>query len=130
MPQRPRCHRPNGKKVRAIKRRRTDRRRGTSAERGYGAKWQRLSIAYRRANPLCVECRREGRVGPAECVDHIIPHKGDPDLFWDQSNWQSSCKHHHDQKTGARTAASVAHRASAGARARHRRARTMVPPHG
>jgi 5-methylcytosine-specific restriction endonuclease McrA len=21
-------------------------------------------------------------------VDHIRPHRGDPDLFWDQRNWQ------------------------------------------
>lgn len=32
-------------------------------------------------------------------VDHIIPHKGDPELFWDQDNWQSLCKPHHDRKT-------------------------------
>ncbi len=35
----------------------------------------------------------------ADVVDHIIPHKGDQSLFWDSSNWQPLCKHHHDQKT-------------------------------
>ena len=33
-------------------------------------------------------------------VDHIIPHRGDPELFWDRSNWQALCKNCHDRKTG------------------------------
>ena len=32
-------------------------------------------------------------------MDHIRPHRGDPVLFWDQTNWQPLCKHHHDVKT-------------------------------
>lgn len=32
----------------------------------------------------------------AEVVDHIIPHRGDLDLFHDPENWQSLCKHCHD----------------------------------
>lgn len=32
-------------------------------------------------------------------VDHIIPHRGNYDLFWNQDNWQTLCKLHHDQKT-------------------------------
>ena len=28
----------------------------------------------------------------SECVDHIVPHKGDQQLFWDQSNWQALCR--------------------------------------
>jgi 5-methylcytosine-specific restriction protein A len=35
----------------------------------------------------------------ATVVDHIIPHRGDPTLFWDESNWQPLCKKCHDQKT-------------------------------
>jgi 5-methylcytosine-specific restriction protein A len=33
-------------------------------------------------------------------VDHIIPHRGDQYLFWDQENWQALCKDCHDRKTG------------------------------
>jgi 5-methylcytosine-specific restriction endonuclease McrA len=29
-------------------------------------------------------------------VDHTIPHKGDQVLFWDRTNWQASCRPHHD----------------------------------
>ncbi len=70
--------------------------RKTSAQRGYGSAWQRARKAYLLAHPLCVMCQEEGRTTPAEVVDHVIPHKGDPDLFWDQENWQALCKRHHD----------------------------------
>lgn len=78
---------------------RYDSQRGTAHQRGYTGRWQKARIAYLRRNPLCVVCGREGRVKEATDVDHIIPHKGDRELFWDESNWQSLCKHHHDVKT-------------------------------
>lgn len=31
-----------------------------------------------------------------EVVDHVVPHRGDHDLFWDEDNWQASCRWHHD----------------------------------
>ena len=41
---------------------------------------------------------REGReVNGSVCVDHIVPHKGDPVLFNDVRNWQPLCKAHHDR---------------------------------
>jgi 5-methylcytosine-specific restriction protein A len=33
-------------------------------------------------------------------VDHIVPHRGREQLFWDESNWQALCKPCHDKKTG------------------------------
>ena len=71
----------------------------SASARGYGSRWRRLSKAYLRVHPLCVVCAREGRYVKAEVVDHVVPHRGDPVLFWDQDNWQSLCKHHHDVKT-------------------------------
>jgi 5-methylcytosine-specific restriction protein A len=36
---------------------------------------------------------------PAKLVaDHVIPHRGDPDLFWDPSNLQCLCKPCHDTR--------------------------------
>ncbi|WP_245294412.1 hypothetical protein [Rhizobium aegyptiacum] len=32
----------------------------------------------------------------AEVVDHKRRHQGDPELFFDATNLQSLCKHHHD----------------------------------
>ena len=67
----------------------------TSAERGYGHKWQQAREAYLRENPLCVMCRDDGAVTAATVVDHIEPHKGDQALFWNRRNWQSLCASHH-----------------------------------
>ena len=48
---------------------------------------------------MCIECHRTGRSEAATVVDHIVPHKGDQVMFWDQRNWQPMCKMHHDVKT-------------------------------
>lgn len=71
----------------------------SAARRGYGKRWQAALKAYLRAHPLCRTCYQKGRYVKAEVVDHIVPHRGDPALFWDQSNWQPLCKRCHDQKT-------------------------------
>jgi 5-methylcytosine-specific restriction protein A len=42
-------------------------------------------------------CEQLGRVTAATVVDHKIPHKGDPQLFWDETNWQSLCAPCHDR---------------------------------
>lgn len=83
----------------SARRKASDARRGTSAQRGYGARWQRARIVYLRANPLCVEHQARGKLVDATVVDHIIPHRGDTDLMWDESNWQGLCKPCHDSKT-------------------------------
>lgn len=83
-----------------------------TASRGYGWQWQRARDVYLAAHPLCAECRRNGIVASAVLVDHIIPHKGDQFLFWDEGNWQSLCKPCHDRKTAIEDGGfgNVAHR--------------------
>lgn len=76
-----------------------DRERGSAAKRGYGRRWRKESKAFLALNPLCRPCEREGDVTAATSVDHIIPHKGDMELFWDQDNWQSICDPCHGEKT-------------------------------
>ncbi len=46
---------------------------------------------------LCqiAETLREKRVGPV--VDHVRPHRGGPDLFWDEDNLQAVSKAYHDR---------------------------------
>ncbi|QEL11324.1 HNH endonuclease [Kushneria phosphatilytica] len=68
----------------------------TTAQRGYGSKWQRARAQYLANNPLCVICERQGAVTAATVVDHIKPHRGDSKLFWRRSNWQALCKTCHD----------------------------------
>lgn len=42
-------------------------------------------------------CAKVGVDRAAEVVDHIVPHKGDLSLFWNQENWQSLCEPHHNR---------------------------------
>ena len=74
--------------------------RPSAASRGYGPEWRKARKHYLEAHPLCVECMKEGRYVKATDVDHIIPHRGDPILFWDRGNWQALCHSHHSKKTG------------------------------
>lgn len=79
------------RQVERQRQRRDDGRRGSSRERGYSARWDRAAKRFRRAHPLCARCEAKGKVVPADVVDHIVPHRGDPALFWDEANWQSLC---------------------------------------
>ncbi|MBC3411292.1 MULTISPECIES: HNH endonuclease [Pseudomonas] len=63
----------------------------TSTQRGYDYRWQKARDRHLRANPLCVYCAKVGKTAAASVVDHIIPHRGDQALFWDEGNWQSLC---------------------------------------
>ena len=84
-----------------------DDRRGSSAQRGYGYRWQQARAVFLRENPLCCMCLADDVLTEATVVDHITPHRGDDSLFWDRANWQPLCKRHHDsdkqssEKTGA-----------------------------
>lgn len=97
MPVRPRKHAPSkpATKVHLA----PEQQRGTSAQRGYGYRWQQARAGYLAIHPLCAECERSGRVTIATDLDHITPHKGDMVLFWDRSNWQGLCHSCHSTKT-------------------------------
>jgi HNH endonuclease. len=69
----------------------------TSAQRGYGYKWQQARAQFLREHPLCVMCQAVGRVEAATVVDHVTPHRGDQSLFWRRSNWQPLCATHHSR---------------------------------
>lgn len=81
---------------------RYDRYRGTAAQRGYDGQWRKARLGFLRKHPLCVYCLKVDKIEAATVVDHIEPHKGDKELFWRRSNWQSLCKVCHDAKTAKR----------------------------
>jgi 5-methylcytosine-specific restriction protein A len=60
------------------------------------ARWVHGRVAHLSANPLCAMCAVVGHVCAASVVDHIRPHRGDADRFFDRSNWQSLCTTCHD----------------------------------
>jgi 5-methylcytosine-specific restriction enzyme A len=45
-------------------------------------RWRRLRRHQLRAEPLCRFCTRDGKAVPANFVDHVERHFGDPDKFW------------------------------------------------
>ena len=73
--------------------------RGNSAERGYDDRWRKYRLSFLADHPLCVECRKAGMVVEATVVDHIVPHRGDYELFWEPANHQPLCERHHNRKT-------------------------------
>ena len=87
--------------------------RGSQRERGYTRAWERRAASFRQRYPLCgmrpggrapvmSQCHDERRATPAAQVDHVIPHRGEPLLFWDElDNWQSLCASCGARKTAA-----------------------------
>jgi len=83
---------------------------GTARQRGYSSRWDRLAHAFRKQYPLCgmrphnmepvmSRCHEHGIHTVATCVDHVVPHRGDLHLMWDEDNWQSLCSACHMIKT-------------------------------
>jgi len=85
--------------------------RPSAARRGYGRAWDTRARAFLARYYYC-GMRPEGRapVGSwcalsgirrlATQVDHVIPHRGDPQLFDDEiGNWQALCSRCHGRKS-------------------------------
>ena len=64
-------------------------------------RWRNGRQKHLREHPLCVMCQSIGKLTIATVVDHRAPHRGDEALFFDESNWQSMCVQHHNEKTAA-----------------------------
>lgn len=54
--------------------------------------------------PWCEPCEKDGKATVATVVNHVIPHRGDPYLFW-HGALESVCKHCHDSKIQSAEAA-------------------------
>ncbi len=65
----------------------------------YNVRWRKARLHFLDRHPLCITCLTVGRLVPATVVDHVIPHRGDQRLFWNEGNWQALCKPCHDRKT-------------------------------
>lgn len=60
-----------------------------------GARWRALRAKIIKRDGCCVVCGHERGL----VVDHITPHRGDVDLFYDEDNLQVLCALHHRIKT-------------------------------
>lgn len=89
--------------------------RPSAKQRGYTPRWSRLSRRFRERWPLCGMrsdgsmdkvnswCAAEGRTVVAECVQHVVPHKGENDpLMYDESNLMSSCNRCNNRRRALR----------------------------
>jgi 5-methylcytosine-specific restriction enzyme A len=63
-----------------------DKQRPNSRARGYTRDWDKARASFLLDNPTCRRCCK-----PANVVDHIQAHKGNPVLFWSKANWQPLC---------------------------------------
>ena len=61
--------------------------------------WEAASQRFLAEHIWCAECRRSGRFEPATQTDHIVPHKGNVEAFWDSTNWQPLCDSCHGRKS-------------------------------
>jgi 5-methylcytosine-specific restriction enzyme A len=66
-------------------------------------RWRNYSKNYLKKHPLCVQCKREGKIVPSGVTDHILQHRGDPVSFWDPKNHQALCVPCHSEKTARET---------------------------
>lgn len=73
--------------------------RASAVERGYDGRWRKARNRFLQAHPLCVKCKEEGKLVKADVVDHIKPHRGRKEWFWDERNWQPLCQNCHNKKT-------------------------------
>ena len=72
-----------------------DRYRGSSTQRGYGARHQAIRELVRREEPLCRECLKTGQITPSNEMDHIDGNA----LNTERSNLEMLCKSCHSRKT-------------------------------
>lgn len=63
----------------------------------HSRRWRKVSKSYLFDNPLCVHCK-----GPASQVHHIIERHVNPDLAFEPSNFESTCRKCHAKITFSR----------------------------
>src|SRR5262249_25486826 len=60
------------------------------------SKWRAVRRRVLSEHPLCTKCLANKRITLASIVDHITPHAGNMELFWDPNNMQPLCVHCHN----------------------------------
>lgn len=101
MPSKPKTFRPGHLSKETVRRsyERTDSR---AEDRSFykSGPWRRLRAAFLAEHPLCVDCRKTGRLTPAEHVHHLLERKDRPDLALEWDNLQALCPPCHNRKRG------------------------------
>lgn len=58
------------------------------------ARWRAMRSRFLAGHPVCVQCGARATV-----ADHIVPHRGDVSLFYNEANLQALCARCHSAKT-------------------------------
>ena len=66
-----------------------------SRQKLYDGRWANYRFRFLKANPFCYLCSEKATV-----VDHIVPHKGNRDMFVNLHNHMPLCRTHHNIITG------------------------------
>lgn len=64
------------------------------------ARWRALRARVLLRDVWCGECLGRGWRVLSTDADHVIPHRGDLALFWNEGNLRGLCHAHHSAKTG------------------------------
>ena len=77
-----------------------ERRRDMQVQEIYNsARWKKVrGLVMRRDGGLCQQCKREGRITPADVVDHIVEIK-DGGCVYCEDNLEALCHNCHNKKT-------------------------------
>jgi 5-methylcytosine-specific restriction endonuclease McrA len=62
-------------------------------------RWRKVARAHKEKNPFCVKCEKEGIISAVEFTDHIVRIEDGGEKYT-ESNLQSLCSFHHNQKSG------------------------------
>ncbi|OPY74936.1 MAG: HNH endonuclease [Syntrophorhabdus sp. PtaU1.Bin153] len=54
------------------------------------SRWRKRRARQIVEHPLCAMCEQQGRVTAATIADHVVPHRGDAEKFWN-GELQSLC---------------------------------------
>lgn len=70
-------------------------------------RWRKIRALHVASHPLCAYCLKRGDITPVDVVDHVEPHRGDMERFWNGS-LQSLCHTCHSSVKQREEAGNVA----------------------
>jgi 5-methylcytosine-specific restriction protein A len=59
-------------------------------------RWRKLAAEVKLRDLFTCQMQSCGRIGGVLVADHRRPHRGNPDLFWNEANLWTICKPCHD----------------------------------
>lgn len=93
----PKLYKP--KKLSSRKQFRSSQSKSTRRARFYGEEWNKYRRRYLHYNKHCYACGASSEHGARLHLDHLIVHRGNMELFWNETNIIPLCHHCHSVVT-------------------------------